>query len=113
MSNFTDPINAFSTAHNNAKATADGELKPILQLQDHSTNAPVESTKWRNGNLLGATFNKYAYGGNATGNPDAIYLNSTQAISLSDASNVFTNSATSPSATSIVKDTRYGWVCKS
>jgi YD repeat-containing protein len=102
--NFTDPTNNFKTYHDNAKAGADAELKPILQLQDNYENSAIETSKWKNGNLLGATFSRFDYSANPAGK---VYINKVQAINLNATSSTFTNAATNGANNGIVKDNRY------
>ncbi|MGG9962142.1 hypothetical protein [Ferruginibacter sp. SUN106] len=102
--NFTDPTNNFKTYHDNAKANADAELKPILQLQDNFQNGSIEISKWKNSNLLGASFSRYDYSSVPVGK---VYLNKAQAISLAATSSTFTNAATNATNNSIIKDSRY------
>lgn len=102
--NFTDPTNTFTTTRTTAKNTADAELKPILELQDFYQNSPIETTKWKNGNLLGAAFSRFDY---VTNPANKIYLNKVQAINLAAVSSTFTNAATNAGNNSIVKDSRY------
>jgi hypothetical protein len=102
--NFTNPSNTFKTYHDNAKAAADAELKPILELQDFYQNPSIETGKWKNGNLLGATFSRYDYSTTAAGK---VYLNKVQAINLAATSSTFTNAATNSGNNSIIKDSRY------
>ena len=102
--NFTDVVNNFKTYHDNAKAAADAELKPILQLQDNFENSPIETSKWKNGNLLGATFSRFDYSTMPAGK---VYLNKVQAINLAATSPTFTNAATSAGNSTLVKDSRY------
>ncbi|MBS1509563.1 MAG: hypothetical protein JST86_01885 [Bacteroidetes bacterium] len=102
--NFTNPVNTFKTNHDNAKAAADAELKPVLQLQDDYNNALLETSKWKNGNLLIASFNRYDFSA-TSGNK--VYLNKVQAINIGAPSTTFTPSIVSTSSTGLVKDTRY------
>jgi len=102
--NFTDPVNNFKTYHDNAKAAADAELKPILQLQDNYDNSLIESSKWKNSNLLGASFSRYDY---STVPVNKVYINKVQAINLTVVSPTFTNAVTNTNNNSIIKDNRY------
>jgi hypothetical protein len=102
--NFTNSTNTFQTYHNTAKTSADAELKPILQLQDNYENPVIETTKWKNGNLLGASFSRYDY---STVPAGKVYINKVQAINLSATTATFTNAATNATNNGIVKDTRY------
>lgn len=61
-SNFTNSTNNFQTAHDAAKNSADGVLKPLLQLQDNYSNDLVETTRWRNGQLLNASYTTFGPG---------------------------------------------------
>ncbi len=100
--NFTNATNAFKTAHDNAKATADAELKPVLELHDKYINAPIETTTWKNGKLFVASYVKYDYATNPTGN---VYPSKQQEIKLFVPSTTFT--VASSSNTTITKDSRY------
>lgn len=102
--NFTDPVNTFKTYHDNAKASADTELKPILQLQDDYQNSAIETTKWKNGNLLGATFSRFDYSASPAGK---LYINKVQAINLNAGSSTFTNAASNTNNNGLIKDSRY------
>jgi hypothetical protein len=104
--NFTNPTNTFKTYHDNAKnsTTISAELKPILQLQDNYENPAIETTKWKNGNLLGASFSRYDY---STVPAGKVYINKVQAINLAATTTTFTNAATNGTNTSIIKDSRY------
>lgn len=101
-SNFTDPTNAYKTAHDNAKGSADGELKPILELQDKFINASIEATTWKNGLLTIASFNRYDYASNPSG---SVYPNKIQAVHISTPSAGFTPA--SISGNTLTKDSRY------
>ena len=100
----TSPLNTFQSNHNAAKNAADTDLKPILELQDFYQDPPVETTKWRNGNLLGATFSRFDYSTSPTGK---IYLNKVQAVNLQASAASFTAAATNASNNSLIKDSRY------
>ena len=97
-----DPVNSFKSAHDNAKAGADPELKPVLELQDKYINAAIETTTWTNGQLLVADYTKYEYATNPAGN---VYPAKQQAVKLLIPSATFTGA--SSSNTSISKDSRY------
>jgi len=100
--NFTSTENRFFTLHNDAKNTSDGELKPILELQDKNMVVPIETTVWKNGKLAGAEFSKYAYATSPVGH---IYPAVQQEIKLSTLSTAF--SASKVNGNTISKDTRY------
>ncbi|HWI93253.1 MAG TPA: hypothetical protein VNT20_18370 [Flavisolibacter sp.] len=98
-SKFMDPVNSYKTAHDNSKSNADGELKPILELQDRFENAPIEITSWKNGQLASAVYNKYGFTGND------VYISKDQKVYLSALSSTFTPAAST--STSVTKDSRY------
>jgi hypothetical protein len=101
--NFTNPVNTFKTNHDYAKNnTADAELKPVLEMQDKYQNPVLEITKWRNSNLLSASFNRYDYITNPAG---YVYPQRSQKINIQSPSATFTNA--SVSGNTIVKDSRY------
>lgn len=103
--NFTNPTNTFKTNHDYARDnTADAELKPVLQLQDNFENPSIETTKWKGGNLLGASFSRFDYSAVPAGK---VYINRVQAINLAATSSTFTSAATNANNNSIVKDGRY------
>lgn len=97
--NFTDPVNGFKTTHDSAKAGADLELKPILEMQDRYQNPIIETTVWKAGLLAGATYNKYDF--TATN----VYPSKTQTIKLSALSPSFTPAASTNNT--LNKDSRY------
>ncbi len=103
FTNLTPILNTFQTNHNTAKTNALSELKPILQLQDNFENPAIETSKWKNGNLLSASFSRYDF---ATV-PAKVYLNKVQAINIAAPSATFTAAATNAANTSITKDSRY------
>lgn len=102
--NYTNPVNAFQTAHTNAKNAADGELKPVLELQDVGYLALIEASKWRNGKLTQANYFKYGYSSNPS---NKVYLNRTRFVPLTDVSGTFTSAQTSSTNTSVLRDSRY------
>ena len=77
-------------------------MKPILQLADDNSFVPIETTQWKNGNLIGASFNHFDYAANPS---TEVYLKKTLSINLSQPSNVF--SAAVVSGNGISKDSRY------
>ncbi len=103
-SNFTNPINAFKTAHDIAKTNADAELKPILELQDNFRNPSIETSNWKNGNLLGADFFRYDYSTMPVGK---VYINKLQSIKLATPNLLFNPVVVNTANNSIVKDSRY------
>ena len=102
--NFANANSIFNSSLTSAKASADTELKPILALQDEYDNAVIETSSWKNSNLLSAAFNRYDYVSNPSG---FVYPQQTQSINLASPSSSFTKSATSSSGTSLTKDSRY------
>ncbi len=97
---FMDSINTYKTNHDYAKANADSELKPLLQLQDDFENPVIESSTWKRSLLASASFSKYDY------NPDSnVYVNKTKLINLAALSPTFSQSTTT--SNSVTKDSRY------
>jgi hypothetical protein len=103
-SNFTNASNVFATNRLSAKNNADGELKPILQLQDEYDNALIEKTDWKNSNLLSAGFTHYDYMANPSG---FVYPQKARIIDLLVPSASFTLTGTSSNDQSVVADSRY------
>jgi hypothetical protein len=100
--NFNNTTNAFKTAHDAAKGTADANLKPVLELQDKFINVPIEVTEWKAGKLAKASFNKYDYVTNPAGN---VYPSKLQYVNLQSLSAAFTPAVVS--GTGLTKDSRY------
>jgi hypothetical protein len=102
---FTDPNNTFAQRHLGVKNNvADGELKPILELQDKFQNPAIEVSKWKSNLLLGSSFSRYDFDNTGSSN---VYINKVQTVSLAIPSNTFIFSATNASDNSIIKDSRY------
>lgn len=99
-SNFTDIINAYQTAHDNVKSSANSDLKPILQMQDDFINDPIETTVWKNNKLISAQFIK-----DTLALPGIVYPKRMQQINLAAPSSAFTNS--SVNGNGLIKDNRY------
>lgn len=97
--NFNDAGNTFQQYHDNAKAGADDELKPILELQDRYSNPVIESTVWKNSKLASASYIKYGLIG-----PN-LYPSKTQSLSVLELSASFAAAANSGST--VTKDSRY------
>lgn len=103
--NYTDPnSNTFSNCFVSKKDAANTELKPILELQDEYKNPVIESSAYKNNNLISASFNRFDYGMNGSA---FVYPNKLQTLFPSSLATTFTNSATSSSGTSVTKDSRY------
>lgn len=100
--NYMNPTNSFKTCIVTAEGSADGNLKPILQLQDEARVVPIEGTEFKDANLLHADFTSYGYSTAPSGIP---YPATTQLINLQASSTTFTNAAVSSST--ISKDGRY------
>jgi hypothetical protein len=88
--NFTNPTNQFQTNHNTAKASANADLSPILEMQDEYINDGIETTTWKNNQLIAATFNKYF-----RTTSGFVYPNVVQNVNLAAPSATFTNAAVS------------------
>ena len=103
--NFTNPTNTFQINHNTVKNNnADGELKPVLELQDEYKNPVIETSGYKNGNLISASFNRFDYGMHSSA---FVYPNKLQTLFPATFATTFINAATSASGTSVTKDSRY------
>jgi YD repeat-containing protein len=102
--NFTDPGNAFSVNHANAKNAADAILKPILELQDEYKNEAIEVSTFRGNLLTGSTFTNFGFAGNPS---TKVYPVKTRLINVYNPTAVFTAAATSANNQSVVSDNRY------
>jgi YD repeat-containing protein len=99
---FTDPVNAYRTAHDQAKASADQPLRALYQLQDDGHNELVETSRWRNQHLLGATLTTFGPG---LGSPAATYP--AQQFALTLASPALTFAPAAVVGTGLGRDSRY------
>lgn len=99
---FTDPTNAYQTAHDQAKSRADGPLSALLQLQDDGHQEVVETSQWRNQYLLGASLTTF---GPSLGEPSAICPAQQFELSLSSPAATFISAAIA--GTSLSRDPRY------
>lgn len=102
--NHTDPVNTFKTNHDNAKAGADAELKPILEMHDKYYNPAIELSQWKNNNLINASFNRFDFGLNTSTN---VYPNKMMLLNPGTLSTSFSVATTISSGISITKDARY------
>jgi len=100
--NYMGSNNAFGACHQSAEVTADATLDPILVLQDESSNPPIESSQWKDLNLLHASFTQFNLSTTPTG---YVYPGKTQLINLQASSPTFTPAAISGST--VAKDSRY------
>jgi hypothetical protein len=97
-------FSTYQTWHNNVKKLADIELKPILWMQDVGINAPIETTEWKNGKLLTASYTKYS---NNRDDEYGLYPDKVLKTDLTVPSNTFTPSVMSANDVSVIKDIRY------
>jgi YD repeat-containing protein len=100
--NFTDPGNTYTADHIAAKAAADAELMPVLELQDEFRPLVIEQSKWRNSSLVQAEFTHYDYTSNPT---NFVYPNKSQFIDLQVPSTSFSGAVVS--GNNLLKDSRY------
>jgi hypothetical protein len=96
--------NSFRANFDAAKANADVELKPILWGRDIYFNSVVESSEWKNGNLVNATYNIFS---NNRNDQFGLYPSKMLKLFPQNLATTFTPSVVSTSNTSIDKDTRY------
>jgi len=97
-----DTSNILSRCYLTALGTADTLLKPILRLQNEYYNAPIESSEWKDLNLLHASYTRFDTSTSPLG---YVYPGRTKLINLQATSTTFTNA--SVSGTTISKDSRY------
>jgi YD repeat-containing protein len=100
--NFTDATNAFQSAHEQAKTNADAQLKSLLQLQDDYHNEEVETSTWRNKQLLSASYTSFGPG---LGQPTTMYP--AQQLSLTPVTPASSFTPAVLSGASISRDARY------
>lgn len=102
--NYFNPSVAGSYANciANAKAVANSDLKPILELQDKFMVTPIEITSFKNSKLTTAVFNKFDYTPNLS---NVVYPVKTQQINLTAPSASFTPVVIN--GTGLTKDSRY------
>jgi YD repeat-containing protein len=100
--NYMGSNNAFGACHSSAEVGADATLDPILVLQDESSNPPIESSQWKDLNLLHASFTQFNLSTTPAG---YVYPGKTQLINLQASSPTFTPAAISGST--VAKDSRY------
>ena len=99
---FTDQGSTFRTAHDAAKSGADARLKPLLQLQDDYNNQLVETSHWKNNQLLTASYTSFGPG---LTQPTTMYPAKQFALPLLKPSATFTSA--SISGRTLSTDPRY------
>ncbi|MDR3714032.1 MAG: hypothetical protein P4L51_14525 [Puia sp.] len=97
-----DSTNLVSACYVSALSAADTLLKPVLRLQNMYENAAIETSEWKDLNLLHASFTRYDTSTSPVG---YAYPGRTKLINLQAPSATFTNSSVSGST--ITKDSRY------
>jgi hypothetical protein len=97
-----DTANILSNCYDSSLATADTLLKPVLRLQNEYYNASIESSEWKDLNLLHVSYTRFDSSVSPLG---YVYPGRTQLINLQATSTTFTNAAVS--GNTISKDSRY------
>ncbi len=97
-----DTSNILSRCYATALGTADTLLKPILRLQNEYYNAPIESSEFKDLNLLHASYTRFDTSTSPVG---FVYPARTKLLNLQATSTSFANAAVSGST--ISKDSRY------
>jgi hypothetical protein len=92
----------YATDHANAETTADGELKPVLVMQDAYQNPVVEKSSWNSGKLIHSEYTHHDFSTNPT---TSVYPYNTQLINLQAPSTTFSPAAVS--GNTIARDSRY------
>jgi hypothetical protein len=100
----TSPLNTYQTLHDNAKSIALNDWKAILWMQDVGINAPIETTEWKSGKLLKASYTNYS---NNRDDEYGIYPDKVLKTDLTTPLNTFTPALISANSVSITKDVRY------
>jgi YD repeat-containing protein len=85
-----------------AISTAGNELKAIYDLGNNGRNPVIESSMWKAGKLISASFTNYGY---STMPSNGLYPGTFNSLNLSVPSSTFSESYVSGS--SLIKDTRY------
>jgi hypothetical protein len=94
----------YQQIHDQVKSTADQSLKPIMWMQDIYQNALLETSEWKNSNLIRSIRAKHT---NERDDEFGIYPTSLQKIELNDLVNNFTPISINANATSLLADSRY------
>ncbi len=102
--NFTNSDNLSNARFQEAIFTADTKLRPILRLREQNNLALIETSKWKNNNLLSTVYNIYDHSPSVT---DGIYLTKIQTVNLNVPSPSFTETSVINNNTSLTKDERY------
>ncbi|MBY0349081.1 MAG: RHS repeat protein [Hydrotalea flava] len=102
--NYTNPVNTYQTNHEVAKINAGPELKTILWMQDNNMHLPIETTEWKQGNLISATYSIY---NNNRNDVFGIYPEKIQRINITTPTAAFTPSFVAADNINITKDSRY------
>jgi hypothetical protein len=97
-----DVSNLQSACYLSAQSSADTLLKPVLRLQNANMNVAIETTEWKDNNLLHASFIRYDTSVAPVGFE---YPGRSKLINLQASSSSFTNSAVA--GNTISKDSRY------
>ncbi|MBY0480202.1 MAG: hypothetical protein K2Q21_02505 [Chitinophagaceae bacterium] len=102
--NFNNSNSLFKNNFAAAKSVADAELKPILQLEDAYENALIETSNWKNSQLISANFTRHDFIASPAG---YVFPQKTQTLNLSSPSSSFVNAATNNVNYTLLKDSRY------
>jgi hypothetical protein len=96
------PGNTYATAHTSAETTADGELKPVLVMQDAYQNPVIETSSWNSGSLIHSEYTHHDFSSSPA---NSVYPYNTQLIDLQAPSTTF--SPATVSGNTIARDSRY------
>jgi YD repeat-containing protein len=102
--NYTNTVNTYQTNHDVAKNNAGPELKTILWMQDNNMHFPIETSEWKSGNLLAASYSIY---NNKRNDTFGIYPEKVQRINITTPTAAFTPSVVATDNINITKDSRY------
>ena len=92
----------YAYAHGNAETAADGELKPVLVMQDAFQNPVIEKSSWNSGKLIHSEYTHHDFSSNPA---TSVYPYNSQLIDLQAPSTTFAPAAVS--VNTIARDSRY------
>ncbi|MFD0765270.1 DUF5977 domain-containing protein [Mucilaginibacter lutimaris] len=102
--NLTNPGSVYNTTFASAFSSANTDLKPLLDMRLQNNLALVETVNLKNGNVLNATYNTYAY---KPGSGNKVYLSKINKADFLTSPATFAFTKTATDNISVVKDASY------
>jgi hypothetical protein len=99
---YPSSLSQYLTNFNNAKSSADAELKPFLEMHTQNILRPITVSTWINNNLVKADLTQYSFSSNG-----AVYPSVIKTIDLTYPSATFTGLSTAANNINLTKDSRY------